>query len=295
MNIAITGSNGNLGSVLSQSFQHSKYNIHIIPSQFYRPSPQVKEIETFLKNNKISTLIHCAGYTNVDAAQSNREEAYNSNVLLTKLLQEISIKLEIKFVFISSTGVYGSRSYSDDGLNAETDETKPLNYYHETKLEAEKIVTSLSSESLILRVGWLFGSASNSGKDFVLARVQEMANLSTHDEYYSNEEQIGSPTSSNFVFKSLEQMLAVNASGVINCVNEGPVSRFDFVHEIKEACGFKFNLIPKPNSFFSRDVEVPSNETGDVSILKNYVKTSHWSHYLVEYCKELRNNSWRLA
>jgi dTDP-4-dehydrorhamnose reductase len=294
MNIAITGSSGNLGSVLYANMDQTKFSVFPIPSSFYRPDFQSKNIVEFLRKNRVSVLIHCASLTNVDFSETNKKITYDSNILLTEKLSKLSASLEVKMVFISSTGVYGNNSFFRDGLNAEYAEACPLNYYHSTKLQAEAMVSSLCKNPLTLRVGWLFGSASLSGKDFVLARVQEMAKLSSNDEYYSNSEQFGNPTSSDFVAEMISCLLLNDVSGTINCVNDGAVSRYDFVRSIKDICGFEFNLIPKPDSFFSRAALVPLNETGSTSKLSLHSKTSHWQPYLVQYCKKLKNDAWRV-
>lgn len=294
MNIAITGVSGNLGSVLCKSMPNGTFVVFPVPSELYRPMTRADKLVEFLKKNNISVMIHCASLTNVDFSELNKKIAYSSNVLLTQDLAKITAMLGIKMVFVSSTGVYGNNSFPLNGLNCESDKASPLNVYHNTKLNGEMEINSFCKDSLILRVGWLFGSASLLGKDFVLARVQEMAKLSRVDEYYSNTEQFGNPTSSEFVAEKISDLLQNNVTGVINCVNDGPVSRYNFVNRIKEVCEFDFKLIPKPNSFFSRTALTPLNETGKTSKLSSYSKPLHWDNYLVQYCNKLKKNSWRI-
>lgn len=294
MNVAITGASGNLGSVLFKSIKADTFFVFSIPADLYRPEIRSGELVKFLRENNIAVLIHCASLTNVDFSETNKKTAHASNVLLTENLAKITATLAIKMVFISSTGVYGNNSFLTNGLNCESDEASPLNVYHDTKLQAESVVNSLCQNPLILRVGWLFGSASLLGKDFVLARVHEMARLSSADEYYSNTEQFGNPTSSEFVAEKISDLLLGDATGIINCVNDGAVSRYDFVRRIKEACGFEFNLISKPNNFFSRRALMPLNETASTSMLAGYSKPLHWDDYLVKYCNKLRKDSWRI-
>jgi len=294
MNVAITGASGNLGSVLSASMDQSKFSVLTIPSELYRPNFQSDNLFDFLTNNNISVLIHCASQTNVDFSEVNRDVVYDSNVLLTKKFSKLVASLGIKMVFISSTGVYGSNSYSQDGPNKESYNTNPLNYYHSTKLQAEVVVSDLNINPLTLRVGWLFGTRSPTGKDFVLARIKEMSKLVSSDEYYSNIDQFGNPTSCKFLAETISSLLMRDMSGTINCVNDGAVSRYEFIQCIKEICGFKFKLVGKPDSFFSRVAKVPLNEAGDTSKLASYVNTSHWHEYLVQYCQQLKKDKWRV-
>lgn len=67
-------------------------------------------------------------------------------------------EVNAKFMYISTDYVF-------DGTGeipfVETDEPNPLGYYGRTKLEAEKEVQSLLSESFIVRISWVFGINGN--------------------------------------------------------------------------------------------------------------------------------------
>ncbi len=293
MKIAITGVGGNLGSVLEKKISGGPFTVWPIPAELYRPQIQAEDLTKLLRSNDIEVLIHCASLTNVEFSETDERAAYLSNVVLTDNLAKIAESSGIKMVFISSTGVYGNNTYSVTGLNREIDEVLPLNIYHKTKFQAELAVEELCTDPLILRVGWLFGSEASAGKDFVLARVQEMARLTESAEYSSNIDQFGNPTSSEFISEKIIDLLRGNAKGVINCVNEGAVSRYDFVRRIKEECGFEFKLVPRANNFFSRTATVPLNETGDTSLMAEYSQPMPWDDYLIRYCDKLRNNAWR--
>ena len=166
----------------------------------------------------------------------------------------------------------------------------PINCYHKTKLEAEKIIISKLPNSLVLRVGWLFGSISSGGKDFVKSRIEEMLTLSIIDKYYANPDQYGNPTASQFVKECICLLLEKNAYGVFNCVNNGAVSRFQFVEKIKEICEFDFILLPKSSNFFKRSARVPVNETGCTLKLQSFMNSSHWEPYLESHCTSFLNN-----
>lgn len=289
MNIAVTGSAGNLGSVLIESTEKKDSIFFAIPSEIYRPKFDCPKIIKFFKDYNISTIIHCASLTDVDFAELNQDFAYNSNVSLTRQFVQLSKNLDLKFVFISSTGVYGSNVFVEGLPNTESLEPNPLNIYHSTKLQAEEIVCSMLPNSLILRVGWLFGSISPDGKDFVKSRIEEMLKLSPKDTYFANEEQFGNPTSSQFVKLCITLLLKNNANGIFNCVNTGEASRFQFIKKIKEICDLDFILVPRSSNSFTRVARVPNNETGCNIKLQNYVKTSNWEQYLEEYCLYLLN------
>ena len=72
MNIAVTGSSGNLVSVLIESTEKKDSIFFAIPSEIYRPEFDYLKIIKFFKDNNISTIIHCASLTDVDFAELNQ-------------------------------------------------------------------------------------------------------------------------------------------------------------------------------------------------------------------------------
>ena len=73
------------------------------------------------------------------------------NLSLTEVLIEVSRKLNLKLVFISSTGVYGDhklKPFIEDDLT-------PTTIYHKSKLFAERMIEKRLKNYLIIRTGWL--------------------------------------------------------------------------------------------------------------------------------------------
>ncbi len=89
----------------------------------------------------IGTIIHLAAKTQFNSSRDSLYELNNTNVFGTRLLLESAIKCNIKkFIFLSTSGVYGSkiRNMTMD----ENHNLNPLNLYTKSKLEAEKAVLS---------------------------------------------------------------------------------------------------------------------------------------------------------
>ncbi len=285
-NIAITGASGNLGSAISDYLMTRNQTVLEINSNMYRPCFDQKSVEIFLSKHKVNALIHCASMTNVDICEEMPKLAYESNVELTRKISMVARGLGCKLVFISSSGVYSPNHMN---LLSEESITTPKTVYHKSKLEAEEAVLQIDESALILRVGWLFGGKSKNGKDFVKARAEELLKLNESDEYPSNSEQIGNPTSSYFVAKSIKNLLDANAHGIFNCVNTGSVSRYEFIKEIASALKIKRNIIPLSNDSFYRVADVPLNESCCHDKISRYIQEEGWDRYLVDYCKFLKS------
>jgi nucleoside-diphosphate-sugar epimerase len=82
--------------------------------------------------------------------------ALNQNLTI-QINQEIPIefikKFKGQFVFMSTCSIYGAQS----GLLNENSQTAPLSLYAKTKLAAENEILRLKPDSIVLRLGTLFG------------------------------------------------------------------------------------------------------------------------------------------
>lgn len=92
---------------------------------------------------------------------------YDVNVTGTKNLLEYS-KAK-KFIYLSSTGVYGKRM-KENPANEDTP-FNPHSFYGKTKVIAEKLV--LEKGGIVLRSPPIFGPRFNEGFDFVLSQLEK--------------------------------------------------------------------------------------------------------------------------
>ncbi len=160
-NILITGVSGLLGNNLAFHFRHENQ-----VSGFYHSHPvAIPGIRTFgvdltnySETRKLicrlrpDLVIHCASRTDVDKMEDEKEEAWQANVLTTRVLLDVLRDSEAKFVHISTDSVYseGKGPFKEEGP------LTPCNWYGETKFESEKLVLD-RAKSLVLRTnlyGW---------------------------------------------------------------------------------------------------------------------------------------------
>ena len=255
MKIAITGSSGLLGSTFLSFFKKEKIDFFTVDRKDYSPKNPLSEIVDYFKSNKTSIIIHCAANTNVEFCEKNEEQCFYDNYSLTEVLTRVSKKLNLKLVFISSTGVYGN--YQSNPY-IESDNTQPTTIYHKSKLLAEKMIEEELQNYLIVRTGWLFGGTVDSKKNFVVNRFIEAKK--SNRNIFSNIDQRGNPTYTNDLVNNIYKLIENNVIGLFNCVNKGDASRLDYVSEIINL--FKFDVIVKgvEKSDFKRKANVSDNE-----------------------------------
>jgi dTDP-4-dehydrorhamnose reductase len=103
---------------------------------------------------KPDAVINCAAYTNVDAAETDEENAYKVNALGAKYLAELCNEFDIELVHISTDYVFSGEGIIENGVKRpyiETDLCAPVAVYGKTKYEGEQFVQSNCKKYYILR------------------------------------------------------------------------------------------------------------------------------------------------
>lgn len=285
-NIIITGATGLLGSQFKTTLMRSGLTVKELSKTQLDLSSGAKKIRTIIESYQSNTLIHCAAFTNVDACEVDKDKCFEVNTFLPEILASICNSLNMKFVFISSTGIYGEHSNKP---YKESDKPLPTTWHHQSKLKAEELVRSVCPNHLIVRTGWLFGGAPKLRKNFVFRRIDEAKENS--GTMYSDETQIGNPTFVNDVVDRVLQLTSDDLVGTFNCVNEGCATRLDYVREIILLAGLsnQVTVIASPQKF-ERIASVSKNESASnyKMNLLGYPKMRNWKYALKEYLLTVR-------
>ncbi|HOL48841.1 MAG TPA: NAD(P)-dependent oxidoreductase [bacterium] len=172
--ILITGINGFIGKNLVNVLKDNYYIIGLDLHQeckfqikkYYQIDITDKE-KVLDINEEIDFVIHLVALTDPNL---ERKKIYNVNVIGTKNICELSKKNNVKkIIYLSTVSVY-----PDSKIKKITEETKekPINYYGETKLEAEKIIKQSGINWVILRPTNIFGVERDDYKRY-FARIKE--------------------------------------------------------------------------------------------------------------------------
>jgi dTDP-4-dehydrorhamnose reductase len=279
-NILVTGANGMLGSSLIKNLSYN----NIVSSDL--DVTDSKSVANYLSKNKPDIIIHTAAYTNVDNCESNPDKAYKINSIGTQNLVNYCVDKDILFIYISSTGIYGTEK--ENGPYNEFDNVNPTTIHHKSKYEAEKIVQNHLNKYLILRTGWLFGGDITHNKNFVYKRYLEARN---NKIMYSDDIQKGNPTYVLDFVKQMEVLIQNNQLGIFNCVNKAiNISRYDYVKKIIELFDINCQLKVASKDMFKRVAPVSHNESAinyKLDLLGLNVMND-WQKALEKYILELK-------
>lgn len=172
-------------------------------------------------------IIHCAAWTNVDAAEepANLPAVRAVNVDGTRNLAEACKEVDAKFVYISTDYVFdgtGTEPWKPDDKNY-----APINVYGQSKLDGELEVARILKKYYIVRIAWVFGK---NGKNFVQTMIEVGKN---HGIVRVVDDQIGTPTYTVDLARLLVDMIETERYGYYHATNEGGfISWADFTEEI---------------------------------------------------------------
>lgn len=168
-------------------------------------------------------LINCAAYTDVDGAESHKQEAFAINAVGAENVACVARDWGARYVHISTDYVFGGRGRSP---YREEDVCSPVNVYGESKLEGERRILSLMPEALVIRTSWVFGV---SGKNFISSVLSRLYK-ETCIKAVSDQE--GRPT---YCYDLAEALLELcEMSGVVHFANSGGGSRYALAQELLE-------------------------------------------------------------
>ena len=205
--VVITGAGGQLGLALAEAFAD------IEPHALTREDWDVREPYPE-QLPQPDLVLHAAAWTNVDAAEEHRDEAFAVNAQGTR-----------NVVSLGAPVVYFSSDYVFDGRKAEpyveSDETRPLSVYGESKLAGERQV----GEGWIVRSSWLFGAT---GHNFVRTMLRLGAEK---DEIAVVDDQRGSPTYVGHLADATRELIDLSY-GTWHVAAEGDCTWADFAEEI---------------------------------------------------------------
>jgi len=227
MRVLVTGVKGQLGHDVV--LECEKRNIEAIGVDIDEMDITDKAaVEKVITEAQVDSVIHCAAYTAVDAAEDNEDLCRKVNSYGTRYIAEVCKKLDIKMMYFSTDYVFDGQGHKPWQPE---DERKPLNVYGQTKYEGELAVEELLQKYFILRISWVFGV---NGKNFVktmlrLGKEKGAVNVVN--------DQIGSPTYTADLARLVVDMIQTDKYGVYHATNEGFCSWYEFACEIFRQAG----------------------------------------------------------
>lgn len=181
MRVLVTGSQGYIGSVLTDYFVNKGYEVIGLDNGFFEDANfiqrehEIKTLKKDLRDVKVSDLsgfdsvVHLAGISNDPLGQLDPNITFEINHEGTVNLAKLSKKAGVKrFAFSSSCSMYG---VSEKEFVTEEDDFNPQTPYAQSKVFAERDLSTLADSSfspIYLRNSTVFGLSPRMRFDLVV-------------------------------------------------------------------------------------------------------------------------------
>jgi dTDP-4-dehydrorhamnose reductase len=268
--LLIIGSSGLVGSKLAALSTKHKFEAYNTTNSRGTSLPRVKQLDItdrdatlrLVKEIHPNIIVNTAAITNVDYCETHRDEARKVNVEGVSNLADAASEINARLVQISTDYVFDGTV----GHYTEEDIPRPLDYYAQTKLESEKIVSKLLSYVIArpsVIYGWnppeTSGTATDSVKPmnfamFVVDKLKKSEMIRAVRDQYS------SPTFADNLAEALLRLAKHPINGVFHTAGRSCLSRYEFAVKIASLFGYSTRLVqPVFSSEFTQVAVRPKN------------------------------------
>ncbi|MGQ9566350.1 MAG: dTDP-4-dehydrorhamnose reductase [Candidatus Bathyarchaeales archaeon] len=271
--IIVTGASGLLGSKLVE-IANKSYEVtptHSGTSLFMNSIKMditdFNQVSEVFKQIRPDFVVHTAAMTNVDQCETDRKNAWKTNVQGTENVARMCAKYAAKLVYVSTDYVFDG----EKGLYREEDATAPINYYGFTKLEGENKVKQHCKDYVIARTSVLFGwhERKPNFATWVINSLRNNTPITVVDDHFN------SPTLAENLAEIVLEMLRRNLAGTYHTAGDERISRYDFAKTIANIFLLNKELITptKMNQLKAWIAKRPRDSSLSVTKAKKTLKT----------------------
>ena len=230
MRILVTGAAGQLGGDIVALASSSGHDLTGVT----RDQCDVRDagaVAALMRRLRPDAVINCAAWTQVDLAETHREEAFAVNADGAANVARACADGGTLLVHVSTDYVFGdSRDLPID----EGAQVFPLSVYGASKAAGEDAVRkALPYRHVIVRTAWVFG---RKGPNFVLTMLR-LAGEQRPLRVVAD--QTGTPTWTGHLAPAVLRLLDLDVQGVVHLTASGSTTWRDFAQAIVDEAGFE--------------------------------------------------------
>jgi dTDP-4-dehydrorhamnose reductase len=189
-----------------------------------------KAVEDAFARIRPEAVLNCAAWTDVDGAESHREQAHVVNADGPRNLALAAAWERVPLLHVSTDYVFSGEAFVDSSgaprAYVESDQTGPQSVYGQTKLAGEREVLAASPRHAVVRSAWLFGIGGRNFADTMLGLAGEREAVQVVTD------QVGCPTWTGHLAPALLGLLEREVAGLVHLAGAGHVSWNGFTAEI---------------------------------------------------------------
>ena len=294
MNVLVTGACGQLGMSLRRVMADAIFtDVVDAPDTVRLDITDLAAIRSMVASEGVDVIVNCAGYTNVDAAESHADAA---EILNAKAVENLAVAMKEVgglLVHISTDYVFGSKYNTPIPEDAVT---APESVYGQSKWHGEEAIRRVGCRSVIIRTAWLY---SEFGKNFVKTMLRLTAEKPSLKVVF---DQVGTPTYAGDLAEAIVEIAGRagndaprharpdRASQTFHFTNEGVCSWYDFAKTIAEYAGHTAcDIQPCHSDEFPSPVHRPAYSVLDKTKIKETfgLRIPYWTDSLKKCLRNL--------
>jgi dTDP-4-dehydrorhamnose reductase len=223
MRILLTGSKGQVGSCLRDRLPES-WELIASDSQTLNIT-DAHNVLNMVKTFEPDVIINAAGYTKVDAAETDIAKAFTVNATGTLNLAQAARAIGARLIHLSTEQVFDGHHHV---ILTENMAPNPLNVYGHSKLAGELLALNAHVDTAVIRTSWVY---SEHGHNFVKIMLQKGLETSTIRVV---DDQIGCPTYAGDLAEAIIRLAALTnpARGLMHFAGSQQMSWADFAQRI---------------------------------------------------------------
>ncbi|MBI4863574.1 MAG: dTDP-4-dehydrorhamnose reductase [Candidatus Riflebacteria bacterium] len=228
--VLVTGARGLLGSDLVVALRQAYGEARVICTDCQELDiTDRSQVSRWFQQVRPGVVVNAAAFTDVDGAETRREEASRLNALGPGNLAEACGSAGARLVHFGTDYVFDGTGHRPW---AETDAPNPINHYGATKLAGDLNVLA-GPRNLVLRIQWLYGR-----------RRDRFTALRGKDRFTPFCDQFGAPTWSRRVAAVVVELLNRDAAGLFHVAHDDHASWAETYAFACRELGLAVRLVP---------------------------------------------------
>jgi dTDP-4-dehydrorhamnose reductase len=253
MKIVVTGANGFTGQHATQFFANKGFQVYALSRGEARLSihdkihyhtcelTSVSSVDAIIHQIQPDWIIHIAAMSKPDECNNERENCLLHNVQATIHLGEAAIKHKSRFIYFSTDFIFG-----ENGPHAEDDMPGPLNFYGESKLQAENWVKQHIPQSVIVRPVFIYGPELPGSRPSFIQWVQKQLIQAKSIKVVNDQKR--TPTFVFDICQALETIIIENHEGIFHLAGAEIITPFEMAVEVANCLLLNAHLIEAVDS-----------------------------------------------
>jgi dTDP-4-dehydrorhamnose reductase len=216
-------------------------------------------LRDMVRAKRPDVVFNAAGYTAVDRAESETDQAELVNGRAVGRLAQVCRDLVVPLVHFSTDYVFDGAAREPIG---EGSPTAPVSAYGRSKVHGEEALLNSGADAYLVRTSWLYGVSGPNFVGTVLRVTREKGEMSVVDDQRS------SPTSARDLAIASRRLVEVGPPGIYHLTNSGDCTWFELARAVVALAGIDAEVRPIATADYPTAAKRPA-----YSVLAN----RHWA------------------